>query len=53
VQNNKNWAVYDEPNDPDFVNLSAPPGAPADREGGKVYLKAFVEAYPGRALYDR
>jgi steroid delta-isomerase-like uncharacterized protein len=46
VQNNKNWAVYDELNDPDFVNLSAPPGAPADREGGKVYLKAFVEAYP-------
>jgi steroid delta-isomerase-like uncharacterized protein len=46
VQNNKNWAVYDELNDPDFVNLSAPPGAPADREGGKVYLKAFTEAYP-------
>jgi steroid delta-isomerase-like uncharacterized protein len=46
VQNNKNWAAYDELNDPDFVNLSAPPGVPADREGGKVYLKAFAEAYP-------
>lgn len=28
VQNNKNFVVYDELNDPDFVNLSAPPGVP-------------------------
>jgi hypothetical protein len=38
--------VYDELNDPDFVNLSTAPGVPADREAGKVYLKAFTEAYP-------
>lgn len=33
VQNNKNFAVYDELNDPDFVNLSAPPGVPASSRG--------------------
>jgi hypothetical protein len=26
VQNKKNWGVYDELNDPEFVNHSAPPG---------------------------
>jgi predicted ester cyclase len=46
VQNKKDWAVYDELNDPDFVNLSAPPGVPADREGGKAYLRAFLGAFP-------
>lgn len=46
VQNNQDWAAYDELNDPSFINLSAPPGVPADREGGKVYLQAFASAYP-------
>lgn len=46
VQNNQNWAAYDELNDPAFVNLSAPPGAPTDREGGKYFLQAFAKAYP-------
>lgn len=46
VQNKQDWAVYDELNDPDFVNLSAPPGTPADREGGKLFLQAFAAAYP-------
>jgi len=46
VQNKKNFVAYDELNDPDFVNLSSPPGAPTDRESGKVYLQAFAEAYP-------
>ena len=46
VQNNKDWTAYDELNDPSFVNLSAPPGVPTDREGGKVYLQAFAAAYP-------
>ena len=46
VQNNKNWAVYDELNDPEFVNLSAPPGVPNDREGGKVFLGTFLNAFP-------
>jgi steroid delta-isomerase-like uncharacterized protein len=46
VQNNKDWNAYDELNDPDFVNLSAPPGIPADREGGKMYLMTFANAFP-------
>jgi predicted ester cyclase len=46
VQNKKDWAAYDELNDPEFVNLSAPPGVPADREGGKVFLGAFISAFP-------
>jgi steroid delta-isomerase-like uncharacterized protein len=46
VQNGKDFDVYDELNDPDFVNLSSPPGVPADREGGKVFLQAFAQAYP-------
>ncbi|MDQ4030455.1 MAG: ester cyclase [Actinomycetota bacterium] len=45
VQNNRDWAAYDELNDPDFVNLSAPPGVPADREGGKVFLGGFMSAF--------
>jgi predicted ester cyclase len=46
VQNKKNWDVYDELNDPEFVNHSAPPGIPSDREGGKIYLGAFLKAFP-------
>ncbi|MEU4190479.1 ester cyclase [Kribbella sp. NPDC026611] len=46
VQNGKDFGVYDELNDPEFVNLSSPPGVPADREGGKVFLQAFAQAYP-------
>jgi steroid delta-isomerase-like uncharacterized protein len=46
VQNKKNWDVYDELNAPDFVNLSAPPGVPNDREGGKLFLGAFLNAFP-------
>jgi steroid delta-isomerase-like uncharacterized protein len=46
VQNRKDWAAYDELNAPDFVNLSAPPGVPADREGGKMFLAAFADAFP-------
>jgi steroid delta-isomerase-like uncharacterized protein len=46
VQNKKDFAVFDELNDPEFVNLSAPPGVPADREGGKMFLGAFVNAFP-------
>jgi predicted ester cyclase len=46
VQNQKDWAVFDELNAPDFVNLSAPPGIPADLEGGKMFLAAFVNAFP-------
>jgi predicted ester cyclase len=46
VQNKQDWAAYDELNDPGFVNLSSPPGAPVDREGGKFYLQALAAAYP-------
>ena len=46
VQNRKDFGVYDELNDPDFVNLSSPPGVPPDREGGKMYLSGFLNAFP-------
>ncbi|HEX5532231.1 MAG TPA: ester cyclase [Actinomycetales bacterium] len=46
VQNGKDFDVYDELNDPDFVNLSSPPGVPPDRESGKLFLQAFAQAYP-------
>ena len=46
VQNGKSEAVYDELNDPAFVNLSSPPGIPSDREGGKTFLFGFLNAFP-------
>jgi steroid delta-isomerase-like uncharacterized protein len=46
VQNEKDEAAYDELNDPSFVNLSAPPGMPSDKEGGKAYLFGFLNAFP-------
>lgn len=46
VQNQRNWDVYDELNDPSFVNYSSPPGVPNDREGGKLYLGGFLNAFP-------
>ena len=46
VQNAKDFAVYDELNDPEFVNLSSPPGIPPNREGGKIFLSAFLNAFP-------
>jgi predicted ester cyclase len=45
VQNQKNWDVYDELNDPDFFNHSAPPGM-TDKEGSKQYLAAFLGGFP-------
>ncbi len=46
VQNDKNIEVFDELNAVDFVNLSAPPGMPSDREGGKMFLGGFLRAFP-------
>lgn len=46
VQNEKNWDAFDELNADDFINLSAPPGVPSDREGGKMFLGAFLNAFP-------
>jgi predicted ester cyclase len=45
VQNQRNWDVYDELNDPGFVNHGAPPEL-ADREGSKQYLAAFLGGFP-------
>lgn len=46
VQNEKNPESYDDLNAPDFVNRSAPPGMPTDREGGKMFLWGFFAAFP-------
>ncbi len=46
VQNQKNWDAFDELNSSHFVNLSAPPGVPSDKEGGKMFLGAFINAFP-------
>jgi predicted ester cyclase len=46
VQNKKSQDAFDELNDPSFVNLSSPPGVPADREGSKAYLFGFLSAFP-------
>ena len=46
VQNDRNWDVFDELHAEDYVNHSAPPGVPADREGQKMYLGAFMSAFP-------
>ena len=45
VQNQKNWDVYDELNDPDFFNHSAPPGM-TDKEGSKQLLGGFLGGFP-------
>ena len=45
VQNQKDWAAFDELNADDFVNHSAPPGVPSDKEGGRMYLGAFLGAF--------
>ena len=36
VQNQKNWDVYDELNDPDFFDHSAPPGMTERREASSI-----------------
>jgi predicted ester cyclase len=46
VQNKKDFAVYDELIDPEFVNLSPPPGIPADREGAMKDLRAIATGLP-------
>jgi steroid delta-isomerase-like uncharacterized protein len=46
IQNKKNWDLFDDMHDPGFVNLSAPPGVPNDLEGGRMFLGAFLNAFP-------
>src|ERR687898_433504 len=46
VQSGGNTDLIDEICSPEFVNHSAPPGLPADREGIKIVTAIFREAFP-------
>ena len=46
VQSGGNVDLIDEICSPGFVNHSAPPGIPADREGLKILTAMFREAFP-------
>jgi predicted ester cyclase len=50
VQNRGNIAAVDEIAAPTFVNHSAPPGMPADREGVKQVTLLFRRAFPDGAM---
>jgi hypothetical protein len=52
VQNNKNFDVYDELNDPDFVNLSAP-GRSSRPRRRKDVPPSVHRGISGRALHGR
>ena len=46
VQSGGNVGLIDEICSPEFVNHSAPPGIPADREGIKIVTAMFRGAFP-------
>ena len=46
VQSQGNVEAIEEFCSPEFVNHSAPPGLPADREGIKIVTAMFREAFP-------
>ena len=46
VQSGGNVGLIDEICSPEFVNHSAPPGIPADREGIKIITAMFRRAFP-------
>ena len=46
VQSGDNKDLVDEICSPEFVNHSAPPGIPADREGIKIVTAMFRRAFP-------
>jgi steroid delta-isomerase-like uncharacterized protein len=46
VQSGGNVDLIDEICSPEFVNHSAPPGIPADREGVKIVTAMFRGAFP-------
>ncbi len=46
VQNRGDLTVLDEIAAPDYVNHTAPPGVPADREGLKQLTAMFRRAFP-------
>ena len=53
VQNRGNIAAVDEIAAPTFVNHSAPPGVPSDREGVKQLTLLFRTAFPnGRMIIE-
>ena len=47
VQSKGNIDAIDELCSPEFVNHSAPPGVPSDREGVKHVTAVFRQAFPG------
>ena len=46
VQSRGNFELIDEICSPEYVNHSAPPGIPADREGIKIVTAMFRGAFP-------
>jgi steroid delta-isomerase-like uncharacterized protein len=46
VINRGNFAVIDELSGPNFVDHSAPPGMPADRDGTKTFFTMLRAAFP-------
>ena len=50
VQNRGNIAAVDEIAAPTFVNHSAPPGVPSDREGAKQVTLLFRQAFPDGSM---
>jgi steroid delta-isomerase-like uncharacterized protein len=46
VVNRGNVAVIDELAGPNYVDHTAPPGVPADREGQKAFVTMFRAAFP-------
>ncbi len=54
VQNQHNLALLDDLLAPTFVNHSAPPGLPADREGVRQLFTLFRAAFPdGRMTIEQ
>ena len=46
IFNNRNLAAIDEFIAPEYVLRTAPPGAPADREGVREFIAMYLEAFP-------
>lgn len=50
IINGKNLALIDELYAPDYVGHQIPPPLPQNREGQKLFVGAFVEAFPDLRL---
>jgi steroid delta-isomerase-like uncharacterized protein len=46
IFNNRNLAAIDEFIAPEYVLRTAPPGAPANREGVRDFIAMYLEAFP-------